>query len=406
MLEYQNVNSLNAYEEFVALVINYPELLDKTIIKSEYLPNSVKTLYEILQEEYKASKCFIINNLIQYKGFDSTQYFTLMSSNIARASKEVRFKELERYILESYKKSCFEYLIKNYNGDYKQFYDNLTKVNELSYNENDYIKAKDMYRLLSQKQIQIALGYSFLDSSLNLSQHDLLIVAGSTGGGKTSFALNLLSNLSQEYQCIYFNLEMSKNVLYKRLLAIKTKLTMQELKDITILPAEKKEIVKESMLEIEKNKIILVNKSVTTEEIKQDILNINTDKHIIVFVDHIGLIRGTGKSLYEKMTNIAKDLRAISLNYNCTIIGLCQLSRESQRRDEEPRLQDLRDSGEIEQSARKVLLLYDTTKNKQEREHEINIIIAKNDDGNKITKEFRFDRFTQEFKEVYFERRK
>ena len=101
------------------------------------------------------------------------------------------------------------------------------------------------------------------------------------------------------------------------------------------------------------------------------------------------------------MTNIAKRIRGICLDYNCTVFGLCQLSRESQKEEREPKLQDLRDSGEIEQSARKVILLYNKDCKNQNEIKNVDILIAKNDDGNRIVKNFRFDTKKQKFTEVY-----
>ena len=57
-------------------------------------------------------------------------------------------------------------------------------------------------------------------------------------------------------------------------------------------------------------------------------------------------------------TEIAKELRKISLDYNCTIIGLCQLNRDATKTSGKPKLSMLRDSGEIEQSASKILFVW------------------------------------------------
>ena len=228
-----------------------------------------------------------------------------------------------------------------------------------------------------------------------------MILAGGTGTGKTAFALNLLNNLSDKYQCVYFNMEMSKSVLYKRLVSLKTEITLQELNDFNELSKENKIKTKEAMEDLERKNIILINKSLNTSQIKNIISQVKTKKHIIVFLDHIGLIKSKGNSLYEKMTNVAKELREISLDNNCTVIGLCQLSREAQKQDTLPKLQDLRDSGEIEQSARKVLMIHNKSEDKLKRVQDMEIIIAKNDDGNKIVKDFEFDRYTQKFTEPF-----
>ena len=153
--------------------------------------------------------------------------------------------------------------------------------------------------------------------------------------------------------------------------------------------------------EIEERKIILINNSQSIEGIEKTISRIKDNRKLIVILDHIGLINGTGNSLYEKMTNIAKRIRGLCLDYNCTIFGLCQLSRESQKEERPPKLQDLRDSGEIEQSARKVILLHNKDSKKQVFVKDVDIYIAKNDDGSCLVKNFKFDTKKQKFLEVY-----
>ena len=65
-----------------------------------------------------------------------------------------------------------------------------------------------------------------------------------------------------------------------------------------------------------------------------------------------------------------------------------------------PKLQDLRDSGEIEQSARKVLLLYNKDARKQNDIKDVEILVAKNDDGSCIVEDFKFNTLKQRFGEV------
>ena len=387
--------------EYLALVTNYPYLLKKTIIKPNFFSNAKnKTLFEILLTEIQKADDFVIGNLVKYKNFDNNYFIEIMQSNMWNSNREVKFKELEKNLIESFKQRAYQHYVTNFDGDRNKLYEQLTKINEINYFESEYLKAEEIYNSISEQKQQIKLGFSDLDYALNLSQNDLMILAGGTGTGKTAFCLNLLSNLSKDYQCIYFNMEMGKSVLYKRLVAINTGRTLWELNHFERLDYAQKVFIKEKLNEIESRKIILVNKSIKLDEITRYIQEIKTDKHIIVFLDHIGLIKTKGSSLYEKMTEVAKEIRSISMNNNCTIIGLCQLSRESQKEDTVPKLQDLRDSGEIEQSARKVVMLQNKAQNLTDRVHDMKVIIAKNDDGNRIVKDFKFDRYTQRFSEV------
>ena len=393
-----SMNNETLEYELLALIINYPELLERNILKKEYFFGQDQILFNAILTEYKKHKVLLVENLSKYSGFNLEYYFQLQTDNLWNTNKEIKFEELQKGIIDKYKRRRFKEITDSYSGNYEKTIQDLEKLLEINYQENSYIKSEDVIKSLFNEKRQLKLGYEEFDKDLNLSQNDLLIIGAGSGTGKTAFALNLLLKLCENYQCIYFNMEMSKDILYKRLIAIKTGISLKDLNNAKELSSN--DLRKISVASSDLENIILINGSINTPIIKKNILNIKTDKHIVVFLDHIGLIKASGNSLYEKMTNVAKDLRTICLDCNCTIIGLCQLSRVSQKNNEIPKLQDLRDSGEIEQSARKVVLLYDEEKDSTNENHNMKMIIAKNDDGNRVIKDFVFERYTQRFKEV------
>ena len=393
-----SMNNETLEYELLALIINYPELLERNILKKEYFFGQDQILFNAILTEYKKHKVLLVENLSKYSGFNLEYYFKLQTDNLWNTNKEIKFEELQKGIIDKYKRRRFKEITDTYSGNYEKTIQDLEKLLEINYQENSYIKSEDVINSLFNEKRQLKLGYEEFDKDLNLSQNDLLIIGAGSGTGKTAFALNLLLKLCENYQCIYFNMEMSKDILYKRLIAIKTGISLKGLNNIRNLSSS--DLKRVSVASSDLENIILINGSVNTPIVKKNILNIKTDKHIVVFLDHIGLVKASGNSLYEKMTNVAKDLRTICLDCNCTIIGLCQLSRVSQKNNEIPKLQDLRDSGEIEQSARKVVLLYDEEKDSTNENHNMKMIIAKNDDGNRVIKDFVFERYTQRFKEV------
>lgn len=393
-----SMNNETLEYELLALIINYPELLERNILKKEYFFGQDQILFNAILTEYKEHKVLLVENLSKYSGVNLEYYFKLQTDNLWNTNKEIKFEELQKGIIDKYKKRRFKEITDTYSGNYEKTIQDLEKLLEINYQENSYIKSEDVMNSLFNEKRQLKLGYEEFDKDLNLSQNDLLIIGAGSGTGKTAFALNLLLKLCEDYQCIYFNMEMSKDILYKRLIAIKTGISLKDLNNAKKLSSNDLKKISVAISGLEN--IILINGSINTPIVKKNILNIKTDKHIVVFLDHIGLIKASGNSLYEKMTNVAKDLRTICLDCNCTIIGLCQLSRGSQKNNEIPKLQDLRDSGEIEQSARKVVLLYDEEKDSTNENHNMKMIIAKNDDGNRVIKDFVFERYTQRFKEV------
>lgn len=386
--------------EYLALVINYNDLLKRTIIKKEYFEGKDKILFEIIIKEYKKNNALVLAELVKYNNFDLDYYIELLENNLYSTSREKQFKILEKQIIENFKSRQLKRTIELFSGNTDEFYKQIDKIRELNIEENEYITAEDMINTLEEKNSQIKLGFSDLDKALYISQNDFVILAGGTGTGKTTFALNLLSNLSKEYQCVYFNMEMSKKTLYKRLSAIETGININKFNDIRTLETREEKFLYQKISEIEERKIILINNSQNIDNIEKIISNIKDDRKIVVILDHIGLINSQGNSLYEKMTNVAKKIRGLCLDYNCTIFGLCQLSRESQKDERAPKLQDLRDSGEIEQSARKVILLYNKDYKKQIDIKNVDILVAKNDDGSCLVKNFKFDTKKQKFVEV------
>lgn len=385
--------------EYLALIINYNDFLDRTILKKEYFTNKNAIMFDILIKEYNKHKALNVTQLITYNNFDIDYFMELFDANIYQSSRETQFKILEKQVIEDFKDRKIKEIIKAYKNQ-EEFYKAVDKIKMLNIEENEYITSEDMLKVLEDEQSFIKLGFTDVDNYLHIAQNDFVILAGGTGTGKTTFALNLLSNLSREYQCVYFNMEMSKKTLYKRLCSIETGIDITKLNNTKTLSKDELNILYYKVSNIEQRKIILINKSQNIDEIEKTIARIKTSKKLIIILDHIGLISSTSGSLYEKMTFIAKKIRGFCLDYNCTIFGLCQLSRESQKEERPPKLQDLRDSGEIEQSARKVLLLYNKDVKNQNEIKNVDLMLAKNDDGGCVIKAFKFDVKKQKFVEV------
>ena len=67
------------------------------------------------------------------------------------------------------------------------------------------------------------------------------------------------------------------------------------------------------------------------------------------------MIPAHGDSRYQQVTSISLDLHTMAQNLGITVVALSQLSRNSTKRT--PGVEDLRDSGQIEQDADAILLL-------------------------------------------------
>lgn len=259
--------------------------------------------------------------------------------------------------------------LKNGECDINEYTETVKQINELGIVKQAYITENDLKECLSNENIAIkGLGFPTLESYLNMKQKDFMLIYASTGGGKTALALNLLSNLSKHYPCIYFNMEMAEQIMYERLVSIQSGVPMIDLENYKHMTDKKlKNRIDEAMKEIgDKKRITMLTGGKSIQAIQATINKLDPKEHTIVFIDHVGLITGVrGSSQYEKITELAKNLRNMTMAHNITMIALSQVSRQqnqqgnTRNRENEPLpLSRLKDSGELENSARQAVNIY------------------------------------------------
>lgn len=297
---------------------------------------------------------------------------------------------IENVIIQAHKEELLRMEYKKLEDGLQSIEDyskNVNKINQLGTVKQENITEEDLKKCLNSDNKAIrGLGLPRLEACLKMKEHDFMVISASgTGGGKTALALNMLSELSKHYQCVYFNMEMAEEDIKERLVSIESGVPMETLERYKyITDKELKNKIDEAMKEIGEHKRIDIHTGAKSlEAIKATINRMDPEEHIIVFIDHIGMIRGFSRSsLYEKTTEIAKTLRAMALNHNITMIALSQVSRQQNqqgntrnRENEAPTLSRLKESGEIENSARQVIFIYFKT------EDNYFIHIAKNTRG-------------------------
>ena len=208
-------------------------------------------------------------------------------------------------------------------------------------------------------------GLADLDRRINgLNNSDLIMVAARPAMGKSAFALNLALNVAKKYHktVAIFNLEMSREQLAMRLLAIESFVDGKKIQTGKLTDEEWTKLGMASSALAQTDIRIDDNPSITVAEMNAKCRRL--ENLGMVVIDYLQLMNGSGygkggESRVNVVSEISRSLKIMAKELNVPVICLSQLSRGPESRpDKRPMMSDLRESGSIEQDADSVLFLY------------------------------------------------
>ena len=254
-------------------------------------------------------------------------------------------------------------------------------------------KVFDHLTELSQSDSAIpgmSTGMRDLDKKINgLNKSDLLLVAARPAMGKSAFALNLALNVAKKYNktVAIFNLEMSREQLAMRLLAIESFVDGQKMATGKLTEEEWSKLSMASVALSQTDIRIDDNPSITVAEMNAKCRRV--ENLGMVVIDYLQLMNGSGygkggENRVNVVSDISRSLKIMAKELNVPVICLSQLSRGPESRtDKRPMLSDLRESGAIEQDADEVLFLYrdDYYNPDSEEKNVAECIVSKNRHG-------------------------
>ena len=223
-------------------------------------------------------------------------------------------------------------------------------------------KYLDDYEKKSESMVKT--GYKNIDDLIGgLQGGNYLILAGSTGMGKTAMALNLVINvLKQKKEVLLFSLEMTTEELLSRIISNIMDIPAANLRNRNLSEKEMEKYIKfidsDKFKELENLLKIPTTNNLNIGKIEQIVRKSKAD---IVFIDYLGLIRADNQrqSTYEQISDISRRLKLLAIETNKPFVVLHQLNRDMKSRaDKRPQLSDIRDSGKIEQDADFITFVY------------------------------------------------
>ena len=243
-------------------------------------------------------------------------------------------------------------------------------------------------------------GLPKLDGGTYVEMGDYVVLGGYPSAGKTALAIAMAYHQAKDRRVGFYSLETNRYKLADRLLSNLAGIEMGAIKRNQITEEQWQRVADQSD-RIRARKLELVGASgMSAQDIRADALS---RRYEIVYIDYLQLIEPETRraNRTEQVSAISRSLQQLAHGSGRLVVALSQLSRaEHTGKNEqvEPTMSDLRESGQIEQDADAILLLYLEEPNRPENSRRV-LKIAKNKEGTRGRIFLVFDGKLQRFRE-------
>lgn len=202
----------------------------------------------------------------------------------------------------------------------------------------------------------IPSGIRLIDNKGGLELGELMVVAGRNSNGKTSLALGLALNAAKQGVPVgIFSLEMTNLQLTSRLVSMLSGVDGTSLKQGQLTPVEW-----DGITQVDDSLPLYFDKrrSTDADALVANIKGLVARKGVkVVVIDYLQLLRGKERERVQQIGGIAHRLEALSKQLGICIILLSQL-RRNMPNDPAPKLEELKESGDIADAADSIYLVY------------------------------------------------
>jgi len=205
-------------------------------------------------------------------------------------------------------------------------------------------------------------GFREIDENLlggGLAPSCLYYIAAQTSLGKSTLALDFAANIGGSgHRTFILSREMSRESLFDRLVAFESGVHRWKLRP-GIWEADYKRAC-QGVVRLAQKPIILDDTSLTVSEIRGYLREMKAKGLTVEFliIDYLQLLEAEGRrreTRNQEVGSLSRSLKGLAMEFQIPVVAISQLKRFDNR---EPELNDLRDSGEIEQDADAVFFLF------------------------------------------------
>ena len=220
---------------------------------------------------------------------------------------------------------------------------------------------------------------------------NLIVLAARPSMGKSALVVNMAEQAALDHGrgVALFSLEMAEAELAQRFIASRAKLNGDDLRKGRVKPEAWPKVVRATEQLAASPLFVDDSSDLGILDLRAKARRLHSKKPLaLIVVDYLQLMRhegGRDASRVEQVGQFSRGLKILARELGVPVIAVSQLSRAVESRpDKRPLLSDLRESGQIEQDADLVMMIYrDEYYNgdESERPGEADVIIAKHRNG-------------------------
>ena len=242
-------------------------------------------------------------------------------------------------------------------------------------------------------------GFPRLDDCLGgLEGGDIIVIGARPAVGKSAFVTQILTNMGiQGKRVLLYNLEMTNKQMYERLVSRQSGIMMNRIRQGKAFLGDEKERFQKANTELKRLDVWISSGVKSVGEIRRECQHMGAD---CIIIDYLQLIKAERHyaNRASEVGDISKAIKSLAMELNRPIIVLSQLNRASEgRQTKEPTMSELRESGDIEQDASVVMLLWNLS---EENERYKGVKVEKNRQGKTAKFQMEFVGEEMSFKEV------
>ncbi len=218
-------------------------------------------------------------------------------------------------------------------------------------------------------------------------KNDLIVLAARPSVGKTSFSLNVATNVATKFNLpvAIFSLEMSKEQIVERILEYVADVNFHRLRTGIFSDDDWKKLGRAYGPLYDAPIYIDDSSDISVLEIRTKARRLKSKENLgMIVVDYLQLmhLRRRVENRVQEISEITRSLKKLAREVRVPVLVISQLSRAIEKReDKRPMLSDLRESGSIEQDADVVMFLSVKGEDKTKDTNIVDLIVAKNRNG-------------------------